>query len=68
MSLKAFHVFFVAIATLFALGVGTWGVRDYRETASMMSLALAIGAFLVGVAMFIYGLWMLRKFKNVSYI
>ena len=68
MSLKAFHVFFVCICVLFSLGFGAWAVADYLRTGSSGSIALAIGGFVAAAVLVWYGLWFLRKLKNVSYL
>ena len=68
MSLKAFHVFFVAMSILFTIGLGIWGIRDYRASDSMSSLWLGMGAFAGGIVLLVYGRWFLRKLKHVSYI
>ena len=68
MSLKAFHVIFVSICTLFALSFGVWAVRDYNATGQQMSLLLAVGSLTATPVMFVYGRWFVRKLRNVSYI
>ena len=68
MSLKAFHVFFVIVSTLCALGFGAWAVADYLRTGSGGALAMGILGFAAAVALVWYGLWFLRKLKNVSYL
>ena len=40
MSLKAFHVFFVIVSTLCALGFGAWAIGDYLRTGNTGVLAL----------------------------
>jgi hypothetical protein len=64
MSLKAFHVFFVAISTLCALGFGGWAVADYQRSA----LLLGVLGFAAAAALVWYGFWFLRKLKNVSFL
>lgn len=66
MSLKAFHVFFIVISTLFALGLGGWSVREYRSVDGFENLTLAILAFCGAAALVIYGRWFLRKLKGVE--
>jgi flagellar biogenesis protein FliO len=68
MSLKAFHVFFVVISTLLALGFGVWSVSEYSRTGQGGTLAMGVASFLAAVALVVYGFWFLRKLKNVSYL
>ena len=68
MSLKAFHVFFVVVSVLCALGFGAWAISDYLRTGSGGTLALGVLGFVAAVALVWYGLWFLRKLKNVSYL
>ena len=46
MSLKAFHVFFIIVATLFTLWFGYWGLRSYLHTGMTSYLLMAIGSFI----------------------
>jgi hypothetical protein len=68
MSLKAFHVFFVAVSTICALGFGGWSVADYQRTGSSGALVLGVLGFAAAVALVWYGFWFLRKLKNVSFL
>ena len=68
MSLKAFHVFFVIVSVLCALGFGAWSVAEYMRTGSNGVLALGVLGFVAAAALVWYGLWFLRKLKNVSYL
>ncbi|HZR11175.1 MAG TPA: hypothetical protein VFA79_21475 [Myxococcales bacterium] len=68
MSLKAFHVFFVIVSVLCALGFGAWAVGDYLRTGRPGSLVLAVLGFVAAAALVWYGFWFLRKLKNVSYL
>ena len=68
MSLKAFHVFFVVLSVLCALGFGAWALLDYQRTGSGGILALGVLGFAAAAALVVYGLWFLRKLKNVSYL
>jgi hypothetical protein len=68
MSLKAFHVFFVIVSTLGALGFGAWAVADYLRTGRSGVLTLGVLSFVAAAALVWYGLWFLRKLKNVSYL
>lgn len=68
MSLKAFHVFFVALSVLCALGFGAWAIADYVRTGRGSVLTLGILGFAAAAALVWYGFWFLRKLKNVSYL
>ena len=68
MSLKAFHVFFVVLSVLCALGFGAWALFDYQRTKSGGILALGVLGFAAAGALVVYGFWFLRKLKNVSYL
>jgi len=68
MSLKAFHVFFVALSVLCALGFGAWSIADYLRTGSSGVLTLGVLGFAAAAALVWYGFWFLRKLKNVSYL
>lgn len=68
MSLKAFHIFFVTISTLFAAAFGVWAVREYRIDGDVAKLVAGVGSFLGAVTMVVYGRWFLRKLQGVSYL
>ncbi|MCA1826265.1 MAG: hypothetical protein ABR567_20260 [Myxococcales bacterium] len=68
MSLKAFHVFFVGLSVLCALGFGAWAIADYLRTGSSTVLLLGVLGFAAAAALVWYGFWFLRKLKNVSYL
>ena len=68
MSLKAFHVFFVVVSTLLALGFGAWSIAEYSRTGQGGTLAMGIASFAAAAALVVYGFWFLRKLKNVSYL
>ncbi len=68
MSLKAFHVCFVVVSVLCALGFGAWSIADYSRTGHGFTLVLGVLGFIAAAALVWYGLWFLRKLKNVSYL
>ena len=68
MSLKAFHVFFLVLSVLCALGFGAWAVADFLRTGRGAILALGVLGFAAAAALVWYGLWFLRKLKDVSYL
>ena len=66
MGLKGFHVFFIVVATLTAVMFGAWGLWDFGRTGKNGTLAMGILGFAAAAALVFYGLWFLRKLKNVS--
>jgi hypothetical protein len=68
MSLKAFHIFFIIVSTLLAVGFGLWAIDDYGRSGSWVNLALGVGSLVSSVALVRYGVWFLRKLKNESYL
>jgi len=68
MSLKAFHVFFITVATLITAAFGLWAVRQAVVEGGMAEVALAAVAVLTAVALPIYGAWFLKKTKEVSFL
>jgi len=69
MSLKAFHFVFIAVSILLSFGFGAWCLT-HREAAadSQMLLYLGIGSLVCGVALVGYGVAVIRKLKNISYL
>ena len=68
MSLKAFHIFFVTLSTLLALGFGAWAIRDYRTGGAIGSLVLGVASLVCSVVLVLYGRWFLNKLKGESYL
>lgn len=68
MSLKAFHIVFVIVCTLFGAGYAAWGFREYSTTRDPMMLVLGIGSLLAAGAMIFYGGWFLKKSKGMGYL
>ena len=61
MSLKAVHIFFITVATLFCIG---FGVLALRQDLTLLGVLGFVGA----VALLVYGSWFLKKMKGVSLI
>ena len=66
MSLKAFHIFFVAICILLGMFVGGWGVRQYLSTDSLGSLALGILFFASAFLLLAYGIKFINKVEELG--
>jgi len=57
MSLKAFHLLFITISVLLALGVGWWCLPEHKAAAG---LAAGVALLLVG-----YETWFMRKTRTL---
>ena len=66
MGLKGFHVFFIVVAALACLLFGAWGVWDFGRTGQGGTLAMGVLGFVAAGALVFYGMWFLRKLKDVS--
>ncbi len=64
LSLKAFHIFFIAVSILLGMFVGGWGVRQYVINDSVGSLALGIFFFASAVVLLAYGLKFIRMIEE----
>lgn len=66
MSLKAFHIFFITIAALSSLVTGVWSVGEWRASGDGTILMLGVVSLVVLAGLVPYGLWFMKKFRNVS--
>lgn len=65
MSLKAFHLLFIAVSTVLALWLGFWCLGIYRRDADMGSLLGMLGAFVAAGGLTVYGAAFWRKAKRL---
>jgi len=61
MSLKAFHLIFVTLLTALSFGCAAWAFR----AGSLLWGAVGVGA---GIFVVVYGVYFLKKLKNISYL
>ena len=59
MSLKGFHVFFIILATLLAIGFAAWSLMN--QTAVPIGICSAI----LALGLIVYGVWFVKKSKNI---
>ncbi len=64
MSLKAFHILFIVVSGVLALGFGTWCVRFSRLHDDGAYLAAGVASFAAAGALGVYGAWFWRKLKR----
>ncbi len=68
MSLKAFHIVFVAASVMLCLVLGAWAYGRYQQAGIVADLGWSIGSFAAAVGLIGYGWYFLRKLKNISYL
>jgi len=59
MSLKAFHLFFIAVSFLLAVGCAAW------TFLTGASIAFGVGSAVVAVALVVYGVMFVRKSRRI---
>jgi hypothetical protein len=66
MSLKAFHVVFIAVSTILCIGFGIWAILEYRTTRSVGTLLWGIVSLIAAIVLIVYGRWFWAKLKNIG--
>jgi hypothetical protein len=61
MSLKGFHLVFVTLLTALAFSCAAWAFAAGRPGVGVTGVA-------AGVVVVVYGMYFLRKLKNVSFL
>lgn len=61
MSLKAFHLIFVTLLTTLSFGCAAWAFAEG-------SLFWGVSGVVAGIIVIVYGIYFLRKLKNVGYL
>ena len=68
MSLKAFHIVFIAASILLSVGFAGWEVVVFRNTHRSLDLIFAALSLLAGTGLVFYSRYVLRKLKDISYL
>jgi hypothetical protein len=66
LSLRSFHVFFIAVSILLSVWVGVWGIASYRAGEGASGLGFAALFLLVGFVLLFYWLRVRRKFREMG--
>ncbi len=64
MSLKAFHIFFIVVSIVFALGFGVWGIRAHAAGQDGAIRALSIVSLVGGLGLIVYLVLFIRKLRD----
>lgn len=68
MSLKAFHIFFIAASILLAVGFGVWELLAYMESGGAGRFIAALLSFAAAAGLIVYGVRFLKKLKHIGYL
>ena len=68
MSLKGFHIVFITVSTLLALGSGAWCIWVDSMHGTPAFRIGAICSFAAGLALICYGVYFYRKMKRLRII
>lgn len=68
MSLKAFHVLFIIASVALSFWFGWFELSTYAKSNAAMDLWFGVGSCVVGVSLIAYGIYFLKKLKNISYL
>jgi len=63
MSLKAFHICFIALSTSLALGFGIWAFQNLAPESGLR-LVFGVGGILAAAGLLGYGSWFVRKMRD----
>lgn len=59
MSLKAFHIVFIVLSVLLCIACAAWAFSNN------VAHGFGIGAATAGAALIVYGVWFVRKARNI---
>jgi hypothetical protein len=68
MSLKFFHIFFIACSVILAVGIGVWGLMAFSRSGRILDGLWGGGSILAGIGLVVYGVSFLRKMKHVGFM
>jgi hypothetical protein len=68
MSLKAFHLVFITVCVLLALGLATWALAAFASNGRAGDLLAGLGWLLAAAALAVYERGVMRKLKDISYL
>ncbi|MBI3006631.1 MAG: hypothetical protein HYY49_14645 [Ignavibacteriales bacterium] len=68
MSLKFFHIFFIAVSSACAFGFSAWLLLGDGASHSTVNVLSGIASALAGIGLIAYGIWFLHKFKRFSFM
>lgn len=64
-SLKDFHIFFIAVSILTCAGFGVWSVFDFTISGSVVNLTLGAASGIGGLLLSWYLMKTIARFKRI---
>lgn len=68
MSLKAFHILFITASVALSFWFGWYELDRYATTKAAADLWFGVGSCVTGVTLIAYGIYFLKKLKNINYL
>ena len=66
LSLRSFHLFFIAASVALSALVAVWGIQSWRASGSGSDLAFGALFLVVGVVLAFYGVRVRRKLRDLG--
>lgn len=66
LSLRSFHLFFIAASVLLSVAVAGWGIRSWMDTRAGADLALGGFFLVVGILLALYGLKVRKTLRDLG--
>ncbi|HVF61215.1 MAG TPA: hypothetical protein VNJ70_15515 [Thermoanaerobaculia bacterium] len=66
LSLRTFHLFFIAASVLLSAWVGVWGIGAWRASGAGTELGMGLVFFAVAAVLAVYGLRVRDKLRRIA--
>jgi hypothetical protein len=66
LSLRSFHLFFIAASVVLSGWVGVWGIRSWRGAGGTADLAFGLVFLALGIVLAVYGSRVRRKLRRIA--
>lgn len=66
MSLRGFHLFFIAVSGLLSVFMIVWGIYDFKSTGDLLGIGLALLGAAGAVLLTVYFRWFLKKYPKLT--
>ncbi len=65
MSLRGFHILFITLSVVLAIGSGIWTLRWHLAQSNTMHLTFAALSFIAAMALVVYGVWFVKESRKL---